>query len=165
MISRLIAIATLVCALTLTTQAQVTLASLANEANAGWMLGTWKGTTDNGDSMELGFKWELDKHMIVLTINAGGMEAKGFTVMEPGAEMPSYMGVDNQGSVSKGNWNYEDGALVLRLETKRPYESPRKWAATFSGSESSGLTVKMHGLESWGGLSYPAMATIKLKKQ
>ncbi|MGA1238697.1 MAG: hypothetical protein ACO34E_17750 [Limisphaerales bacterium] len=165
MISRLIAIATLACSLTLTTKAQVTLASLANEANAGWMLGSWKGTTDNGDSMELGFKWELDKHMIVLTINAGGMEAKGFTVMEPGSELPSYMGVDNQGSVSKGNWNYEDGALVLRLETKRAYEAPRKWAATFSGSESSGLTVKMHGLESWGGLSYPATATIKLKKQ
>jgi hypothetical protein len=165
MISRLIAIATLACSLTLTSQAQVTLASLANEANAGWMLGSWKGTTDTGDSIELSFNWELDKHIIVLSLKASGMEAKGYTIMEPGAELPSYMGVDNRGSVSKGNWNYEDGALVLRIETKRPYESPQKWAATFSGSEASGLTLKMHGLESWGGLSYPAMATIKLKKQ
>ena len=165
MITRILTLIALLCSLSVTSQAQVSLSSLANEANASWMFGKWSATTDNGSTVHLEISWQLEKNMVVLDIKTDDMEAKGYTVLEPGAELPSYLGADNRGSVSKGSWNYEDGALVLRLETSRPYESPRKWASVFSGSESSGLTIRMHGLESWGGLSYPATATLKFKKQ
>ena len=165
MITRLSLLLLLTCSLILPAQAQVSLAGLADEANAGWMFGTWKTTTDNGDSLQLDVAWDLDKHMVVLTVKTGNVLAKCYTVLEPGAEFPTYFGADNRGTVSKGNWNYEDGELILRLESSRPYESPRKWASVFGGNASSGLELRLHSVESWGGLTYPAMTTMKFKKQ
>jgi hypothetical protein len=165
MITRLSLLVLLSFTLIVPARAQVSLASLADEANAGWMFGSWKTTTDNGDALQLNIAWDLDKHVVVLTVKTGDVEAKGYTVLEPGAEFPTYFGADNRGTVSKGNWNFEDGELILRLESSRPYESPRKWASVFGGSASSGLEIRLHDVESWGGLSYPAMTTMKFKKQ
>lgn len=165
MITRLSLLLLLSCSLTLPAQGQVSLANLTEEANAEWMFGSWKTTTNEGAPLQLDIAWDLNKKMVVLTVKTADMEAKGYTVLEPGAELPTYFGADTRGTVSKGSWNYEDGRLILRLESSRPYESPRKWASVFGGNASSGLELQIHDLESWGGLTYPASATLKFKKQ
>ena len=150
--------------LSLAARAQNSLAALVEETNYGWMFGQWKATTDNGSVVSLNMTWDLNQKVAVLHLRTDDMESKGYTVLVPGTENPTYFAVDDRGSVSRGDWNYEGGDLVLRLETSRPNESPMKWAAVFTGGPSVGLEVRMHGLESWGGLSYPARWSLKLKK-
>jgi len=164
MLLRLTLASVLALGLSLAARAQTSLAALVEEANYGWMFGQWKATTDSGAAITLKVSWDLDRKMAVLHITTDDMESKGYTVLAPGAENPTYFAADNRGSVSRGDWNYEGGDLVLRLETSRPDESPMKWAAVFTGSPSAGLEVRMHGLESWGGLSYPARWSMKFKK-
>ena len=164
MLLRLTLAGFLALSLSLAARAQSSLVSLVDEANYGWVFGQWKATTDDGAVITLNITWDLNRKVAVLHTSAGDMESKGYTVLVPGAENPTYFGADDRGAVSRGDWNYEGGDLVLRLETSRPNESPMKWAAVFAGGPSTGLEVRMHGIESWGGLSYPANWTLKFKK-
>ena len=134
MIARIVLLGLFTAALSLSTQAQVSLANLTEEADAGWMFGQWKATDDNGNAVSLNIAWELNKKIVILHVKTSEVEAKGYTVLEPGTELPTYLGADDRGAVSKGDWNYEDGELILRLTTSRPYETPRKWAAVFAGN-------------------------------
>ncbi len=165
MLARYPAVALCACLLSFSAQAQRSLESLVNEANAEWMFGNWQAQTDNGDTLTLNISWDLEKHVVMLHVKANDMESKGYTVLEPKAEMPKYYAFDNRGSVSKGSWNMENGDLVLRVESEVPDRGPRKSAFVFSGSASTGLQVAMHDVDSSGELATSARMTLKFKKQ
>jgi hypothetical protein len=164
MIARCLAVGLLACMLSMSAHAQASLQSLVSDANAEWMFGKWQAETENGDAVTLDVSWELDKHAVLLHVKVGDMESKGYTVLEPKAEMPKYYSFDNRGVVGKGSWNMEDGKLVLRVESEGP-ERSTKMGFVFTGSASSGLQVQMHTIESSGDLATPARATFKFKKK
>jgi len=165
MIARHLAVCALASIFSLSAFAQSSLENLVSEANADWMFGKWQAETENGDKVTLNVSWELDKHVVLLHVKAGDMELKGYTVIEPRAEMPKYYGFDNRGSVGKGSWNMENGDLVLRVETEIPDRGPQKGAFAFSGTPSTGLQVNMYSIDSSGELVTPARMTLKFKKQ
>ena len=129
------------------------------------MFGQWQAQSENGDPVSLNVSWDLDKHVVILYVKVGDIESKGYTVMEPKAELPKYYSFDNRGSVGKGSWNMESGDLVLRVESESPDRGPRKTAFVFTGSASTGLQVRMHTVESSGDLATPARMTFKFKKK
>jgi hypothetical protein len=165
MIARYVAVGLFACMVSFSTQAQRSLDSLVSEANAEWMFGQWQTQTDSGDSVTLNISWELDKKVTVLHVKAPDMESKGYTVIEPNAEMPKYYSFDNKGSVGKGSWGMEGSELVLRVESESADRGPRKVGFIFSGSASEGLKVTMHTIGSSGDLETPARMTLKFKKQ
>lgn len=164
MIARSLAVGLLACTVAISAHAQRSLDNLVSEANAEWMFGKWQAETENGETVTLNVSWELDKHAVLLHVKVGEMESKGYTVIEPKAEMPKYYSFDNRGTVGKGSWNMEDNELVLRVESEGP-EQTAKMGFVFGGSASSGLTVKMHSIESSGELATPARMTFKFKKK
>jgi hypothetical protein len=165
MITRSVLIGLLAGLVSLAAHAQPSLQNLVSEANAEWMFGQWQGQTDNGDTATLNVSWDLQKHVIVLHVKAGDMESKGYTVMEPKAELPRYYSFDNRGSVGKGSWNLEGGDIVLRVESETAERGPRKAGFVFTGSASAGLQVRMHSVDSSGDLSASPQFTLKFKKQ
>ncbi len=151
------------CLLTWSTQAQQTLSDLVQEANAGWMMGSWKATTDDGGTFTLGFSWDLDKHVIVLHGKGDDMEFKGYSVLEPGSAEVTYIGFDARGAVSKGKWGMEDNELVLRVESKTD-RGTWKMAAVFTAASGGGLNLRLHRLDDWGGLITPEQTLLRFKK-
>ena len=151
--------------LSLSACAQGSLESFVSEAKADWMFAKWQAETDNGDKVTLNVSWDLEKHVVVLHVKAGDMESKGYTILEPKAELPKYYNFDNRGTVGKGSWNMENGDLVLRVESEIPDRDPQKTAFVFTGTSSTGLQVSMHNVESSGDLATPARMTLKFKKQ
>lgn len=145
-------------------RAQTSLASLIDDAEYNWVFGEWKASTDAGDTITLKISWELDRKMVVLNVSSPNMEARGFTALVAGAENPTYFGVDNRGAVSRGHWDQEGDELVLRLDVTLPDGSPLKSAVVFSGNPSAGLEVRMHAIERWDGLRYPAEWRLRFKK-
>ena len=164
MIARHLAACAVASILSCSAFAQGSLESLVSQANADWMFTKWQAETDGGDKVTLNISWDLEKHVVVLHVKVGDTESKGYTVLEPNAEMPKYYSFDNKGSVGKGSWNMENGDLVLRVESETD-RGPRKTAFVFTGTSSTGLKVSMHNVESSGDLATPARMTLKFKKQ
>jgi len=163
MIARYIGLGLLVGMTCMGAYAQETLSDLVAEANAGWMLGKWEAQIDSG-KVTLEFSWDLDKHVIVLHGKTPDMEFKGYSARDPGSTMDvNYYGFDNRGTVTKGAWTLEGEDLVLKIES-RSSERTVKMGAAFSGSASQGLTVRLHGVDSWGNLVTPARTELKLQK-
>ena len=165
MIARYLAVGLFACMASFSAHAQGSLESLVSEAKAEWMFGQWQAQSENGDPVSLNVSWDLDKHVVLLHVKTSDMESKGYTVMEPKAELPKYYSFDNRGSVGKGSWNVESGDLVLRVESESPDRGPWKAAFVFTGSASTGLQVRMHTVESSGDLATPARMTFKFKKK
>ena len=165
MIARHLAACAFAAMLSLSACAQASLESFVSQAKADWMFAQWQADTDNGDKVTLNVSWDLEKHVVVLHLKTGDMESKGYTVLEPKAELPKYYNFDNRGTVGKGSWNMENGDLVLRVESETPDRGPRKTAFVFTGTSSTGLQVSVHNVESSGDLATPARMTLKFKKQ
>jgi len=165
MITRHLAACAVASILSFSAYAQGSLESLVSEAKADWMFAKWQAETENGDKVTLDVSWDLEKHVIVLHVKFGDIESKGYTVLEPKAELPKYYSFDNRGAVGKGSWNMENGDLALRVESESPDRGPRKTAFVFAGTSSTGLQVSMHDVDSSGDLATPARITLKFKKQ
>ena len=165
MIARYAAVGLFACMVSFSTQAQRSLDSLVSEANAEWMFGQWQCPMENGDTVTLNVSWDLEKHVVILHVKAPDMESKGYTVIEPKAEMPKYYSFDNRGSVGKGSWAMEGSDLVLRVDSESPTRGTSKVGFVFGGSAGEGLQVRMHSIDSSGDLATPARATFKFKKQ
>jgi len=165
MIARYLAVGLLAFLASISAHAQVSLESLVSEAKADWMFGQWQAQSESGDPVSLNVSWDLDKHVVLLHVKTSEMESKGYTVMEPKAELPKYCSFDNRGSVGKGSWNMENGDLVLRVDSESPERGPWKAAFVFTGSASTGLQVRMHTVESSGDLATPPRMTFKFKKK
>ncbi len=165
MIARYLAVGLFACMTSFAAHAQGSLESLVSEAKADWMFGQWQAESENGEPVSLNISWDLDKHVVLLHVKIGEVESKGYTVMDPKAELPKYYSFDNRGSLGKGSWNTENGDLVLRVESESPDRDPWKAAFVFTGSASTGLQVRMHTVESSGDLATPARRIFKFKKK
>lgn len=149
----------------LTTHAQTTLADLVSEAQAEWMFGSWEGTTGDGTTLTHSFAWDLDKKVVVMRGKAGGTSYLGVASMDPVTGEPKYVGFDSEGSQSTGTWADESGAVALRLETTGADGTKRKWAVVFGRASGGDLEIRLHQVDQWGYLDYPAAMTVTLKKK
>lgn len=165
MISRFFAVGLAASMVAFGATAQQSLQDLVSEANAEWMMGKWEATTDNGDTVNLTFQWDLEKRLVVLHVKAPDMESKGYTYIEPGNPEPKYMSFDTRGSVGKGSWAMESGEIVLRTESRTAERGPWKAAVVFGGSSSSGLKIRMHQIDDSGDLVTPARFELAFKKK
>jgi hypothetical protein len=143
--------------------AQQSLSDLVQEANAGWMIGSWKATTDDGGTFSMTFSWDLDKHVIVLHGKGDDLEFKGYSALQPGTDQVSYFGFDNRGVVSQGKWSMENDELTLRVESQTD-EGVRKMAAVFVSGSGGGLVVRLHRLDDSGDLISPEQQLLRFTK-
>jgi len=151
--------------LLITAQAQPSLADLVSEAQAEWMLGTWEGTTNDGTLLTHSFAWELDKKVILMRGKVGDMSYLGIASIDSATGEPKYVGFDSQGNQSKGTWADEGGDVALRLDSTGADGAKRKMAVVFGRATGGGLEMRLHQVDQWGYLDYPAGLTIKLKKK
>jgi hypothetical protein len=163
MIARVLVIGLMSLLCTFSASSQQTLADLVTEAKAEWMFGQWEGQSDNGDKVQLGVSWDLDKHVVILHVKTTEMESKGYTVIDPVSATPKYFSFDNRGSVGKGGWEMEAEELVLRVEIQSADRGPWKAGLVFTGSATEGLKIRMHSLTDSGSLG-EARTSFKFKK-
>lgn len=165
MIRRCLILGALCTALTVLAQTPQSLADLVREAGHDWMIGRWEGSTDDGSTLTHSFAWDLDKHVVVMRGKAGEMEYMGVTALDPVSKEPRYIGFDSRGSISKGTWSEESGAVVLKLESDTADGSKRRMGVSFKKAGNGNLELGLHRVEDSGEVVQPAGATIMLKKQ
>ena len=145
------------------TQAQQTLADMVQDANAGWMIGSWKAPTDNGGTFTMNLSWDLDRRVVVLHGKGDDMEFKGYSALEPGGDQVTYVGFDNRGAISKGAWGMENGELVLRVSSQTD-QGTWKMAAVFTSASGGGLNLRLHRIDDSGDMISPEQTLLRFKK-
>ncbi len=96
--------------------AQQKLGDLVTEGGFDWIIGAWTAMTDEGDKIDVVWKWELDKHMLSVNLKWPNYEYRGMIFYVPAEDRIIQVGVDNRGGNGKGLWNAEGNKAVHRYE-------------------------------------------------
>lgn len=133
--------------LTSSTVAQQSLRDLAKEYGCDWLAGRWTSTTDDGTVIQLGYRWELDGHLVIVDFKMGEYASRGMIFYVPGEEKATGLSVDNRGGRSKGTWEVQDGKLVSKSEHVDAKGEVRKYATVYSKVDTKTIKIALYGLD------------------
>ncbi len=151
--------------LTAPVQAQNTLAELASSAGVEWLLGDWQYVGDNGETVELSFKAELDNHICIVTYKDPRSQGKGIILLESGSMEPKYYAGDNRGGVTTGTWTAEDKKAILKSKNIDKDGQTRKMGIKFAKVDASSMELSIHDLNDQNELGDEARVTVKLQRK
>ena len=145
--------------------AQQKLGDLVTEGGFDWMIGKWQTTTDQGDKVELVYKWELDKHMVCVYLKWPGYEHRGMVFYVPSEDKIVQIGVDNQGGSGKGTWEAQGNKAVHKYEHTSANQETNKMGFIHSKVDADTMKLEFYEVSSSGELSdYPSF-TSEYKRQ
>jgi len=146
-------------------EAQRKLADLVTEGGFDWMMGKWAATTDQGDKVDLFFKWELDKNLITMGFKVGDFEGRGMIYYVPAENKVVQVNVDNRGGMAKGTWDADGDKAVVRLEYKPAEGEIRRMASVLSKVDTNTMKEEYYTMDSDGRLAEEPLGTYEYKRQ
>ncbi len=145
--------------------AQQSLRDLAEEYGCNWLAGQWTATTDDGTSVQLVYKWELDGHLVTVDFKMGEYASRGMIFYVPDEEKATQMSVDNRGGRSKGAWEAQDGKLISKTEHVDTEGNVRKSATVYSKVDAKTIKIALYGLDQDGELADEPWFTMDFKRR
>jgi len=160
-----LAVAAILVILAAGASAQQKLGDLVTEGGFDWMIGGWQTTTDQGDKVELVYKWELDKHLLSFHLKWPNYEYRGMIFYVPTEEKIVQIGADNQGGSGKGIWDADGNKAVLKTEHTGADGQTNKMGFAFSKVDADKMKLDVYEMYSSGELAdYPSF-TMEYKRQ
>jgi len=145
--------------------AQQKLGDLVAEGGFDWMIGGWAATTDQGDKVDLVYKWELDKHLVTIHLKWPSYEYRGMIFYVPSEDKVVQIGADNQGDSGKGTWDADGNKAVLKTEHTGADSQTNKMGYAFSKVDADTMKLEVYEVYSAGELAdYPSF-TAEFKRQ
>jgi len=146
--------------------AQQSLRDLAREYGVDWLAGRWTAKTDDGTTILLVYKWELNGHLLSVDFKMGRYASRGMIFYTPGSENAEQVGVDNMGGRSKGKWQVrDDGTLVSKSEYVDAEGNVRKGATVYKNLDAKTIKITLYGLNEDGELNDEPWFTTEFKRQ
>jgi hypothetical protein len=145
--------------------AQQKLGDLVAEGGYEWMIGKWEATTDDGEQIKLEYKWELDKHIIIMKLKLPDNEFHAMIYYKPTDDQVVQVTVGKKGGTGKGVWEPAGDKAVLRHEYTDADWQTQKMAIVHSKVDNNTMKWDIHEIYSSGELSDYPNATIELKRQ
>ena len=143
---------------------QTGLEQMVEEGDMGWLMGSWKATTDEGVDIDLVYRWQLEKNAIGVYFKMDEQSYQGMIFCVPGKEEVVELGVDNKGNTVKVEWDASwDGAVSKRTITKAD-GGTEGVGITYSKIDKDTMKVELFGME-YGYLSSQSMGSINFKRQ
>ena len=145
--------------------AQQKLGDLVTEGGFDWMIGEWVATTDEGDKVDLVYKWELNKNLITMGFKVGDFEGRGMIYYVPAENKVVQVGVDNRGGIGKGVWDADGDKAVARLEYKPAEGEIRRMASVHSKVDANTMKEEYYTMDSDGRFAEEPLGTLEYKRQ
>ena len=143
--------------------AQGSFQDFVKEQGFGWVMGRWTAQTDDGQAIELTFRWALKGQMIVSNFKMGDDAYQGIIYLIPDEEKVIEVGVHSDGNRSKATWEPQGDKLVSTREKIGSYGDAQKMAIVFSKGRGRTMSVAVHAYE-YGSMADEAMATLEFKR-
>lgn len=150
---------------TFVAQAQSSLGELASQAKVDWLMGDWQATTDNGGTMAVSFKGDLDNHIALVTQKDQRSESKGIIIVDPAGGEPKFYCGNNLGGTGSGVWSAEDGKAVLKYKHTDADGRTMKMGITFTKVDANTMEVRIFDLSDKDELGTDARTTVQFKRK
>ena len=145
--------------------AQEKLGDLVEEAGFNWMIGRWTATTDDGQEIEMTYRWSLDRYMATVDFKMGEYAYRGMIFYVPSEQKVVEIGVDNRGGTAKGTWDMEGEKVVSKSERTQANGEIMKAAMLHSKVNGKTMKVTVYQVESNGEQAKEPWATMEIKRQ
>jgi len=145
--------------------AQQKLGDFVSEGGFDWIIGNWEATSDQGDKIELVYKWELEKHMVTMLLKWPNNEYRAMIFYKPAEDKIVQVTVDNQGGTGKGTWEPDSDKAVLKHEHTGSDWQTNKMGFAHSKVDADTMNWEILELDSSGELSDYPIFTVEFKRQ
>lgn len=145
--------------------AQQKLGDLVTEGGFDWLIGKWEAMTDEGEKVELEYKWELDKHLITMMLKWPGSEYRAMIFYKPAEDQVVQITVDNKGGTGKGIWEAQGNKAVLKHEHTSADWETNKMGFAHSKVDNNTMKWEIHEMYGSGELSDYPNYTVEFKRQ
>ena len=161
----ILTVAAVIVATTVVASAQQKLGDLVAEGGFDWIIGKWEATTDEGDKIELEYKWELDKHLVTMLLKWPGNEYRAMIFYKPAEDQVVQVTVDNKGGTGKGIWEPDGNKAVLKHEHTGADWQTNRMGFAHSKVDANTMKWEIHEMYSSGELSDYPNFTLEFKRQ
>ena len=161
----ILAVAAIIVIATTGANAQQKLGDLVTEGGFDWLVGNWEATSDEGDKIELVYKWELDKHLMAMLLKFADNEYRSMIFYKPAEDQIVQITVDNKGGTGKGIWEADGNKAVLKYEHTGTDWQTTKMGFAHSKVDANAMKWEIHEMYSSGELSDYPNFTVDFKRQ
>lgn len=126
---------------------QQSLGELVEQEGYGWMLGRWEASMDDGTELLVGFRWGMEKRVVMLDYKIGETTGLGMIYYDPGEDKVLQVTVDSQGRVYRAEWTPGDGKLIVISDFVDEYGQKQSIGYAYSKGEAGGLKIEVFGVE------------------
>ena len=145
--------------------AQQSFRDFAKEYGYDWLAGQWTATTDEGQTIQLVYRWELDGHLVTAGLKMGEYASRSMIFYVPAEEKVIQVGVDNRGGRSKGTWEPQDDKLVFKSERVDADGEKQNIAVIYSKVDAKTMKVALHATDEDGELADEPWGTLEFKRK
>jgi len=128
--------------------AQEKLGDFVAEYGYDWMIGNWAATSDDGQQVELEYKWILDKYAMCVNLKIGDFKYHGLIMFVPSREEIVQIGADNTGGTWNGTWTEDYEGAVNRNQRLEPDGTTETMDMVFIKVDNNSFKVKEYPVES-----------------
>ena len=144
--------------------AQDKLGDLVAEFGYDWIIGKWAATSDNGQQVELEYKWILDKCAMCVNVTIGELKYHGMIMFVPSKEEVVQLGADNMGGTWNGTWGEDYEGAVNRSQRLDAYGTTETTDMVHIKVDNNSFKVKQYAVENGSRASEP-MGEMTFKRQ
>lgn len=144
--------------------AQQSIGELVTDYGYDWLIGKWAATTDDWETVELEYKWGLDRHAILVDFKMGDFKYHGMIVFVPSREEVVQLGVDNKGGLWNGTWSDDYSGVAHSMENTKMDGTKAKSEMVHSKVDSNSMKIGVYGVDSYG-YRGQSMGTLNMKRQ
>jgi len=145
--------------------AQEKLGDLVEEAGFNWMIGRWTATTDDGQEIEMTYKWGLDRYLATVDFKMGEYAYRGMIFYVPSEQKVIEIGVDNRGGTAKGTWEIDGEKTISKSERTQADGETMRVAMSNSKVNAETMKVAVYQIQANGEQADEPWATLQFKRQ
>ena len=141
------------------------LGTLISEGGFDWMAGTWIATTDQGDTVEVTYKWAVERHVIAVHYkSSSGFDYHGLIFYRATEGKIVHVGADNQGGVWEGTWDSDGQRAIMNFVNTKADGQIQKGAAANSRVDADTMKVQTYLIQN-GEMDDEPMVTMTYKRK
>jgi len=146
-------------------RAQQSLGGIVKEYGFDWMIGRWVATTDDGDKIQIEYKWQLNKHLTTLHLKWPDYEYLGIIFYSPAEDEVVQIGVDSRGGNGKGTWDVEGDKAIIKYEHLGADWETNRIALAHSKVDANTMKAELYSVDSTGQIADEPRDTLECKRQ